>query len=65
MKKVKINLSDLLTVLQAMDENGTKEIIFTEYNSLPAIADADEPENLVTFEIFDPDSETKDGDSIH
>lgn len=66
MKKVKINLDDLVVVLEAMrDTNGTKEIVFFEHNNLPAIADADEPESLITFQTYDPDQEDKDGNAIH
>lgn len=65
MKKVKICLSDLLVVLDAMAENGTQDIIFLDHGGLPAIADADEPENLITFQTFDPTEETKEGDPVH
>lgn len=65
MKKVKINLEDLLVVLEAMKENGTSEIIFFEHGALPAICDADEQDNVITFQTFDPEAETKDGDAIH
>ncbi len=50
MKKVKIELEELLAVLEAMrDSGGTTEIIIFEHNSLPAICDANEPDNIVTF----------------
>lgn len=65
MRKVKINLDDILIVLDAMKENGTEDVIFFEHGGLPAIADADEPDNIVTFQTFDPDLENKDGDPIH
>lgn len=65
MKKIKISLQDLLVVLQAMAENGTEEIIFFEKNGVPALSDAEEPDNIITFQTFDPEQETKDGDSIH
>jgi len=65
MKKVKISLQDLLVVLQAMDENGTEDIIFFEKNGVPALCDAEEPDNIITFQTFDPEQETKDGDQIH
>lgn len=53
MKKVKIALEDLLIVLEAMEVNGTKDIIFFDYNGKPAIADADEPEQIITFALDD------------
>lgn len=62
MKRVKIELMDLLVVLEAMNENGTKDIIFLEHAGLPAIADADEPENLITFQTFDSDEEAANED---
>lgn len=65
MKSVKIDLQDLLVVLQAMQENGTTEIVVFDYSGTPAIADSDERDNIITFETFDDDVETKDGDSIH
>lgn len=65
MKKIKINLEDILIVLEAMQNNGTQDIIFFEHSGLPAIADADEPDNIITFQTFDPEAETKDGDAIH
>jgi hypothetical protein len=65
MKRVKIDLMDLLMVLEAMNENGTKEILLFEHGGLPALADADDPDNMVTFQTFDPDLENKDGESVH
>lgn len=65
MRKVKIDLQDILVVLQAMEENGTQEVVFFEKDGLPAICDADEPDNIIMFQTFDSDSETKDGDAIH
>lgn len=65
MRKVKISLQDLLVVLQAMEENGTTDIIVFDHNGLPAIADADEQDNIITFQTFDDTKETKDGDPIH
>ena len=56
---------DLLIVLEAMQEQGTTSIIFFEYENMPAIADAETPENSITFQTFDPTDETKDGDKIH
>lgn len=65
MRKVKISLQDLLAVLQAMDENGTTDIIVFDHNGIPAICDADEQDNIITFQTYDDSVETKDGDSIH
>lgn len=49
MKKVKIELEDLLIVLEAMSSNGTKEIIIFDYEGVPAICDADSQEDVITF----------------
>ena len=39
-----------MVVLQAMvDSEGTTEIIFFEFNGMPALADANEPDNIITF----------------
>lgn len=65
MKKIKIDITDLMVVLEAMVEGGTTEIIFFEHGGLPAIADADEPDSCITFQTFDPTEETKDGDKVH
>lgn len=65
MKKIKIDIRDLLVVLEAMIENGTSEIIFFEHGELPAIADADDPDNIIAFQTYDEEQETKDGDQIH
>lgn len=45
-----------------MEVNGTKDIIFFDYNGKPAIADADEPEQIITFAL---DDETPDEDVVH
>lgn len=66
MRKVKINLKDLITVLEAMqDSGGATEIILFEHEGYPALSDADNQENVITFQAYDEEAETKDGDSIH
>lgn len=66
MKKVAINLQDLVDVLEAMrDSNGTTDVIFFEYNGMPALADKEEPDNVITFQVYDKTEETKDGDIVH
>lgn len=55
-----------MIVLEAMKtSNNTQEIILFDFNGMPAIADADDPDNVVCFETFDPDRENDDGDKIH
>lgn len=63
MKRVKIALEDILVVLEAMQANGTKDIIVFDNDGTPAIADAEEPENMVTFQTFD--DEINDADAVH
>lgn len=63
MKKIRLPLLDLLVVLEAMNEQGTTEIILFEHDDLPAIADAAEPENYITFQT--DEMENEDGDKIH
>lgn len=54
MKKVKISLDDLLVVLEAMrDSAGTQDVIFFEYKGMPALCDADDQDNIVTFAAVD------------
>lgn len=65
MKTVKIDLQDILVVLDAMAENGTQQVIFFEKDGLPAICDAEEPDNIIMFQTFDSEVENKDGDAIH
>lgn len=67
MKKVKIPLDDLLTVLSAMkDSEGTTDIIFFEYNGYPAIADFDEPDNVVTFASVNEEGEVNaEDEQVH
>lgn len=67
MKKVKINIEDLLVVLQNMiDSEGTTEIIFFEHNNMPAIADANEPENVIVFSSVNENGEVnEDDETVH
>ncbi len=66
MKKIKISIQDLLTVLDAMVENGTQDIIFFEYNDYPAVADADDPDSVITFQSVNEHGEVNGEDeSIH
>lgn len=65
MKKIKVNLEDILVVLEAMRENGTEDVVFFESDGMPAIADADEPENVIRFQTFDPEAENEKGEAIH
>jgi hypothetical protein len=65
MKRIKVNLDDILMVLDAMKENGTQEVVFFESEGMPAIADADEPENIIRFQPFDSEVENIDGDAVH
>ncbi len=64
MKKVKIPLEDLLAVLESMKQDGTQEIVFFEFNSLPAIADADEPDNVITFQTVSEKGEVSEEDEV-
>jgi hypothetical protein len=62
MKKIRLDIRDLLVVLEAMMESGTTEIIIFDHEGAPAIVDADEPDNIIGFQI---DEENEDGDPIH
>lgn len=65
MKKVRISLDDVLVVLEAMQANGTKDIIVFDHEGVPALADADEPDNMITFQAFDSDDEFNEDGKIH
>lgn len=65
MKKVKVNLEDVLVVLMAMQDNGTQDVVFFEHGGHPAMADADDPDSIITFQTFDEEMENPDGDAVH
>lgn len=65
MKSVKISLQDILEVLLAMEANGTQDLLIFDHEGIPALADADEPENRIQFQTFDDTEEANDSDSIH
>ena len=65
MKKIKVALDDILIVLDAMKDHGTQDVIFFEHGGMPALCDADEPDNIITFQTFDPEDEPDEDDSIH
>lgn len=56
MKKVKIAIADLITVLDVMRENGTTDVIFMEWQGLPAICDSADQDNIISFAIEDGES---------
>lgn len=65
MKKVKISLDDLLVVLEAMRETaGTQDILFFEFNGMPAICDAEDPDNIVTFQSVSETGEVDTDEEI-
>lgn len=67
MKKVKVPLPDFISVLEAMEEAGALDVIIFDYQGMPAIADADDPDNFVTFQVVEGDEEfvNEDGDQVH
>lgn len=66
MKKICISIDDLLVVLDAMKDNGTTDIIFFEFNSLPAICDKNEPDNIITFQSVNETGEVdEDNEVVH
>jgi hypothetical protein len=60
MKKIKIDLDDLLIVLEAMQDQGTKEVLIFEYQDQPAIADADDRENIISFQAVTSEDDPED-----
>ena len=67
MRKVKISLDDLMVVLEAMRETaGTTDIMFFEFNGMPAICDVQDPDNIVTFQSVSETGEVNEEDeTIH
>lgn len=66
MKKIAIDLQDLIDVLVAMrDSGGTTQVVIFEHNGLPTLCDKDDPENIIQFQVFDKEQETKNGDPVH
>lgn len=63
-KKIKISLDDLLVVLDAMKENGTRDIYFFSYNDYPAICDSDDPESVITFQSVNETGEVNEDEEI-
>lgn len=54
----------MVIVLEAMIEQGTTDIILFEYKGHPAIADAEHPDDIITFQTYNED-EPKDTDNVH
>lgn len=65
MRKIKVPLEDILIVLEAMMHQGTTDIIIFNYNGVPAIADANEPENIITFATEDHDPTLEEDGGLH
>lgn len=64
MRKIKIPLEDLLAVLEALREGGTKDIVFFTHNDLPAIADFDDMDQVITFQSVDAEGKVDDEDEV-
>lgn len=64
MKRVKISIEDLLTVLDAMAHEGTTEILFFEHGGYPAIADANDPTNAISFQSVSEDGTVNEDDEV-
>lgn len=62
MKRIKISIDDLLAVLEAMKENDTTEIIFFEHSGYPAIMDAEDNGQVISFQGVDENGELTDED---
>lgn len=50
MRKIRIPLDDLLAALEACKEAGWENIMMFELSGYPAIADADDPDQVITFQ---------------
>lgn len=60
MKSVTISIEDLMVVLEALKENGSTEIMLFEYNGAPAMSDASEPDNIISFQTESANGEVED-----
>lgn len=65
MKRVSVDIQDLIDILMDFQEAGCSEVVFFEKEGLPAIADKEDPESIIMFQIFDKTEETKDGEKVH
>lgn len=64
-KKIKIDIDDLITVLEAMKESaGTESVVIIEHEGLPALADANDMDNIIMFQAVG-DEQNTDEDMVH
>ena len=55
-----------MVVLEAMIENGTREIIFFEHSGYPAIADAEDQDSVITFQSVNSEGVVnEDDETVH
>lgn len=65
MKKIRLNIDDLITVLESLrDSGGTTEIIILDHDGYPAIVDANEQENVIMFQV-DESEPVDPEDQVH
>lgn len=60
LRKLKINLEQLIVYLTEMKENGAVDIYIYEHNGLPALCDVEEEDNYIIFSTG-----TEDDDGLH
>lgn len=65
MKKISIPLEDLLIMLEALQDNGCNDIVIFEHEGMPAIADINNPDDLITFRVSEEDEETSETEKVH
>lgn len=53
-------------VLEALKDAGCENVVFFEYKDLPALADVDEPENIIMFQAAESSGqESSADDTVH
>ena len=66
MKKIKISLDDLLAALEVCKEAGWRNVMIFELNNYPAVADADDPDQVITFQSVNENGEVdEDDETVH
>lgn len=59
MKRIKMNIDDLISVLEQLKEGNIETVYLFELDDCPALADADDPEGTIIK--FDTDEEDEGG----
>jgi hypothetical protein len=61
LKQIKIDITDLISLLEDLHEGGIHKVIIFELGGLPAIADAEDPEGTIVTFSTDESEESEGG----